>query len=228
MAFNYSPKIVTNGLVVCLDAANRNSYTSGSAVWRDISKGGSDAALINGPTFSPVNAGTIVFDGTNDYAVGSLSDPTALNTNGSTVEAWVYHLGIASKVQRYVSTFPPGLEQAVIRFDGAVTNTVLRYYIVTTTGYKFLTSYNEIYVNNWYHVVGTWDGTTQRLYKNNVLSLSSAQTGTLVTGSSTSYMLSLETESLNGYMPIARIYNRALSAAEIQQNFNAQKARFGL
>jgi hypothetical protein len=67
MAFNYSPKVVTDGLVLYLDAANPNSYVSGSTTWRDISRGGSNGTLINGPTYSSANGGSIVFDGTNDY-----------------------------------------------------------------------------------------------------------------------------------------------------------------
>ena len=60
--------IVTNGLVLALDAANRRSYISGSFVWNDISGNRNSGSLINGPTFDSANGGSIVFDGTNDYA----------------------------------------------------------------------------------------------------------------------------------------------------------------
>jgi hypothetical protein len=67
MAFNYSPKIVTDGLVLCLDAANNRSYPGSGTAWTDLSRGGNNGALTNGPTFNSANGGSIVFDGTNDY-----------------------------------------------------------------------------------------------------------------------------------------------------------------
>jgi hypothetical protein len=66
MAFNYSPKIVTDGLVLYLDAANPKSYPGSGTVWRDISRTGANGTLINGPTFDSGNGGSIVFDGVND------------------------------------------------------------------------------------------------------------------------------------------------------------------
>ena len=58
MAFNYSPKIVTNGLVLCLDAANPKSYVSGSTKWNDLSKNYLNGTLTNGPTFNSANGGS--------------------------------------------------------------------------------------------------------------------------------------------------------------------------
>ena len=63
------PNIVTNGLVLSLDAANTKSYISGSTVWKDLSRGGNDGTLVNSPTFNTGSGGSIVFDGVNDYAV---------------------------------------------------------------------------------------------------------------------------------------------------------------
>jgi len=67
MAFSYSPKIATDGLVLCLDAANNRSYPGSGTAWTDLSRGGNNGALTNGPTFNSANGGSIVFDGTNDY-----------------------------------------------------------------------------------------------------------------------------------------------------------------
>ena len=67
MATQYAfGKIITDGLVLCLDAADRNSYVSGSSTWRDVA-GSNNGTLTNGPTFSSSNGGSIVFDGSNDY-----------------------------------------------------------------------------------------------------------------------------------------------------------------
>jgi hypothetical protein len=220
--------IVTDGLVLNLDATNTNSYPGSGTTWNDTSKYNNPSTLFNGPTFLRERGrGSIVFDGVDDFATGSFANPSVLNTNAITLETWVYHTTLSTTVQRYISTFPSGLEQAVIRFDGPQGEHTLRFYIVTSTGYKFITIPNQIYVNNWYHVVGTWDGTSQALYKNTALLQASNQTGTLVT-SPLVYYLSLSVESMNGYMSIARIYNKALTPTEIQQNYNAIKSRFGL
>ena len=87
MAYNFSPKIVTDGLVLYLDAANTKSYVSGSTVWNDISRGGNNGSLINGPTFISGNGGSIVFDGVNNYV--EFGDVLDLGTNSMTVNQWV-------------------------------------------------------------------------------------------------------------------------------------------
>jgi hypothetical protein len=76
MGFNYSPKIVTDGLVLCLDAANSRSYPGSGTTWFDLSGNGNNGTLANGPTFNANNNGSIVFDGTNDYV-----EITNRNTN---------------------------------------------------------------------------------------------------------------------------------------------------
>ena len=95
MAFNYSPKIVTDGLVLCLDAANPRSYASGSTSWLDLRRSQNNGILVNGPTFSSIAGGSIRYDGINDYTSGTISN---LNTNAITLEAWVYHLAISNNV----------------------------------------------------------------------------------------------------------------------------------
>jgi hypothetical protein len=71
MGLNHSPRIVTDGLVLCLDAANRRSYPGSGNTWIDLSGNGYHLTLTNGPTYSSNNSGGIVFDGINDYALGT-------------------------------------------------------------------------------------------------------------------------------------------------------------
>jgi hypothetical protein len=88
MAFYRGPQIVKDGLVLWLDAANNKSYTSGSAIWRDMSSNNNSGSLINSPAFSSANNGSIVFDGVDDYVncgIGSL-----LNiTSSVTLMCWI-------------------------------------------------------------------------------------------------------------------------------------------
>ena len=62
----HSPRIITDGLVLCLDAANRQSYPGSGTVWTDLA-GSNNGTLTNGPTFSSANGGSIVFDGVDDF-----------------------------------------------------------------------------------------------------------------------------------------------------------------
>ena len=66
MATFYSPRIVTDGLVLHLDAGNRRSYVSGSTIWTDLVNNSRTGSLVNGPTFDSSNQGSIVFDGVNE------------------------------------------------------------------------------------------------------------------------------------------------------------------
>jgi len=78
MAFNNGPRITTNGLVLCLDASDRNSYPGTGTTWYDVSGNGYNATLTNGPTWS--STGYFIFDGSNDYADISLNLRNSNNT----------------------------------------------------------------------------------------------------------------------------------------------------
>ena len=86
MATKYSPKTVTNGLVLSLDAANTKSYPKSGTTWTDLSGNSNNGTLTNGPTFSAVNGGCIVFDGVDDYV--DVSDASTLNSNTQTINIW--------------------------------------------------------------------------------------------------------------------------------------------
>jgi hypothetical protein len=81
-------QIVTDGLVLCLNASDRNSYVSGSTTWNDVSGRGNNGTLTNGPTFNSANGGSIVFDGTNDFV--NCGNNTSLNLNKHTICFWFY------------------------------------------------------------------------------------------------------------------------------------------
>ena len=89
MSFNFSPRIVRDGLVLYLDAANNKSYTSGSTNWIDLSTGLNNGALQNAPTFNGSNYGNIVFDGINEYASFS-TNPNLYFTGTSPYTLSVY------------------------------------------------------------------------------------------------------------------------------------------
>ena len=88
MGVAYNSRIVTDGLALCLDAANSKSYPGSGSTWTDLSGNGNNATLTNGPTYSSANGGSIVFDGVNDY-VAPTGLTNALWQGNWTVSFWV-------------------------------------------------------------------------------------------------------------------------------------------
>ena len=86
--FAYSPKIITNGLVLYLDAGNSLSYPGSGTIWTDLSRSQVSGSLLNGPTYNSANNGSIVFDGSNDYV--DCGNNSSLNAPDEiTLSAWI-------------------------------------------------------------------------------------------------------------------------------------------
>jgi hypothetical protein len=168
--------------------------------------------------------GSFTFDGVNDFA--SASDNTALNTQTPTVEVWVktnattqngfwFEKGTVNS--QYALFQEGGLIQWRMNIGG-VTN-------LSTTTASFMNT------SNWFQVVGTYTSGSRILYINGVQVNSDAQTGTISTNSSGMFIGAYGTGTgyfYNGALSICRVYNRVLSAAEVLQNFNATRGRYGI
>lgn len=230
MAFSYSPKIVTDGLVLYLDAANSYSYVSGSLNWNDLSRSQISGSLINGPTFSSANNGSIVFDGVNDYA--ALGTFSGLGSSNRTLEIWFQVLTLsASGGKRIVSFVKDDATDDVPAFT--IT------YGTTTSSLDFGfggTPYNgyitgmSFALNTWVCLVGSINSNTMTVYKDNILINSVTNTGTVATnplGYVGRYNANYGQYG-NIRVGIVKLYNRSLSASEILQNYNATKTRFNL
>jgi hypothetical protein len=231
MAFNYSPKIVTDGLVLYLDAANQYSYVSGSTSWNDISRGGNNGTLVNGPTYNSANGGSIVFDGTNDYV------QTTYNTDlliGYTLSAWFnpFSLSLNGPI-----IFKPDSTHLSPNFSN-----ITRLYINTSGVLDFFWTNNiQFYLastslplaNIWYHAVGVYSSANNSisLYLNGILKSTTPTSGTTIVANQP-YLIGRTDPTNNiyfkGNIASTQIYNRALSATEVLQNYNATKTRFGL
>jgi hypothetical protein len=208
--------IVSNGLVLYLDASNRISYVSGSTTWNDVSRSGNNGTLINGPTFNSANGGNIVFDGTNDFVSGSC---TTVNANvGMTTFIWV-RTSITSPQVFFSHT--SGVNDGFrLEIDGGQ-------FLLTFGGVANYSSGNSVSDGNWKQLVVTTVGTTGRIYINGNL-VASPTVGTMQ-GTPNQFVISGSTiRFLNGNVASVILYNRALSAAEVLQNFNATRTRFGL
>jgi hypothetical protein len=246
MGFNYSPKIVTDGLVLCLDAANSRSYPGSGTTWNDLSRNGNNGTLTNGPTFNSTNGGSIVFDGSNDY-VNLESIRTQMLTYTSSVT-----FDIVFNMTQWVNNFYNGILTLSRNPDpGAGTQAYLLSYIDGGGSGKFVVQFgnsnglvgstllspSQIQTNTIYNFTTTYSNGTGSLYQNGIL------VNTVVNSTSTLYNINQNNffiggdsrynpgtagRYFNGLVYNAKIYNRALSATEIQQNYNAHKTRFGL
>ena len=227
MAFSYSPKIVTDGLVLYLDAANTRSYPGTGTVWTDLSRSGNNGTLTNGPTFNSGNGGSIVFDGVNDYVKPPAS--TTLQLTNFTLSSWV-KINVQNINQYIIDTstnasFGYGYSYRInsdnkIRFWSYDAN-------------NNLNSNTIISPNIWYNILVTYNNTSklQSIYINGVFDISNTHTNPFVVSTVTNLQIggsSILGGYLNGNIAQSSIYNRALLSSEIQQNFNATKTRFGL
>ena len=237
MSFHYSPKIVTNGLVLALDAANKKSYPGSGTSILDLSGNSNDGVLTNGPTFDSGNGGSIIFDNSNDYINVPINNNLILNSAG-TIEAWV-------KIKNLGGSYDNTI---VMKGDGA-SWTNLHYILFEPSGYDVMmlstsngtstTNLNgvktpSLSTNTWYHIVANWQGVDfNRIYLNGELSQEKT-TGIYQPKDTTAscFFQIGRTYSNNYYfdgnIAITKIYNRALSSQEILQNYNATKSRFGL
>jgi hypothetical protein len=224
--------IVTSGLVLYVDAGYNPSYPGTGTTWSDVSGNGNNGTLVNGPTFDSANGGSIVFDGVDDF-VNFGSSVSLLNfiyTNSFSTEVWMrWDGGSQPNNAGHLIGKTYGNYRSFLITDtnpGRITFRLDSNGQTTDTG-------NIISPNLWYHVVCTWNPTTfnAKVFVNGVERASTTNTLTDWTITSGNFQIGNspgENYYFNGNISIGRVYNNTLSPTEILQNFNAQKARFGL
>jgi hypothetical protein len=221
LAFHYSPRVVTDGLVLYLDAANPYSYVSGSLNWNDLSRSQTSGSLINGPTYSSANLGSIVFDGVDDR----VQCPKVITTVAFTVSMWIN----ISTIIRAESNF---LTQDVNNDVGRLLLRVLSTgRIEIFIGGNRFSSSSVVSINTWYHITCTRDNSGfGSIYVNGFLDSSGNLNTNLITDTNTviAYFPRIPGSSFPGRVATTQIYNRALPQIEVLQNYNATKGRFGL
>jgi hypothetical protein len=227
MAISRGPKIVTNGLVLALDAADRNSYPRSGTSWLDLSGNNNTCTLTNGPTFSNTNGGNIVFDGTNDYVTRS-SVATNLSA-GVSMEMVFKSTDMNSRAQGFMQYNILGTSYYINFYTDGTGKLRWETWVPVPTGGAFYSS-TTLSNNTWYHAIGTYNSNgSSVLYINgsnvgngsySAASYSSTYTTTFTIGEYAGY--------LSGNVALTRIYNRALTATEVLQNYNATRSRFGL
>jgi len=211
----YSHGVVQNGLVLNLDASKFYSYPKSGTTWTDLSGNGNTGTLQNTPTYSSANGGTLVFDGTNQYV-----STTFATTAGQAVTyaGWVYD------TQTVDGTFRNFVDSISVK-PMIWWNSSGRIEFDTTSG-GFTTS--TIYRAQWVYVaLSKPSGSSSPSYYVNgfLVGTGSVYSTPAVTPT---WLNRGASNTWKGNCSIIQAYNRALTAAEIQQNFNATKSRFGL
>jgi hypothetical protein len=209
-------------------ATTFNPYYIGNTTWRDISGRDYNGTLTSGPLFNTSNKGNILFDGTNDnIQLGSAS--TFLPTSTITINSWA-KTNVTGVYKKLFVTVTAGVSTITgIYFSLGPSPDNIYIGIITSSGSQYATSTTNPSTSLFSNFCGTYDGANIKLYLNGALIATKAQTGTIVnTGIGRISGYDNNTEVWDGNIATFSIYNRALSAAEVSQNYEATKTRFGL
>lgn len=226
--FSNGPTVVTNGLVLALDAGDRNSYVSGSTTWFDLT-GVNNGTLTNGPTFNTGSGGSIVFDGVDDYMENtSLS---TFNSQSLSISWWIN--GNTQSGKSYTNTGPGKfLNSSWASFDSntdVFNNSNIKCYVYNgSTDYKIIVP--NTLDGNWHNISWTYNNNSFSVYKDSILVSTISTTGNISYNSGNLRLANYQSSNpyFNGKFSNVLIYNRALSSDEVLQNYNATKGRFGL
>lgn len=211
--------IVTNGLVLNLDAANPRSYPPpyNGTVWRDLSGNNKNGTLTNGLTFSSAHGGGIVFDGVDDYV-------TFPSTQTHTVHIWAKaDVGFTNGLQGIICNSLNG--DGSLRFENNSFRIASADLNDMQTGYPldlWINGVKNPRVNNSYYQIPDGRSLTQNFF----VSVKADPTRYTSTVSTLSH--NFNSRRFKGIIYSVLLYNRWLTDTEILQNFNATRARFGI
>ena len=223
MAVEYNiAKIVTDGIALALDAGNIKSYPGSGTTWSDLTSNSNDLTLTNGPVYSSTDGGIFDFDGTDDYATTSGSTLSISASQDFSFDAWIKidDTGINSifNIGDY------SLLTGFVFYTASPTGNLSVY-----TNNTFAFSSGAVTANAWAHVALSRSGSTVTVY----LNTSSVGTFTQSAALSGQFDLAISkyggsySNAHNGKISNARLYiGKALTSAEVTQNYNALKNRY--
>ena len=224
------PNIVTDGLVLHLDAANTKSYPGSGTTWLDKSGYRNNGTLTNGPTYSSLNGGNIVFDGTNDIVnIGASSKYLSAY---HAYEVWIKTSGLGTNTVSGILGISYGLTINLVSGGN------LQYAVYSNESSSYIIYDNTTGVNlfdaKWHHIVCTRGVSAYSIYIDGAIN----RTGGPGSWTGTNIWAAMDAQIGNnpnnvnllymGAIAIVKVYNKALSAQEVLQNYNATKSRFNL
>lgn len=233
MGISYNTSTVRDGLVLHLDAANKKSYAGTGTTWKDLSGNGNNGTLVNGVGYSTDNKGCMTFDGVNDHTIVSSNVSIPYGSSARTISIWFYtnsttwednvnnlfFYGTGSTGNAFGIDFLSYPTMEVYTWGGAGRDLA------------FNTTYSQV---GWKNISVTYDGvTTILIYENEIFTQTLTLGSTCDTLTSDVYVGSLNPSVFaglyyDGKISNTLIYNRVLTAAEIKQNFEALRGRYGI
>jgi hypothetical protein len=223
MGITYNPKVITDGLVFCLDAASKRSYPGTGTAWTNL-VGGNNGTLTNGPTFSSDNGGSIVFDGSDDYAHFPSNSAGIQFSGDITVEVFLKPSTLSGTWNNFVTKWFGGQDwHFALKGDSGG----YKLNVYTSSDYDLYAN-SFIPANEWFLASFTLvNGGLLTFYKNGVQDGSHSSVSR---SNSAGYLRISDHRSgygiTNGMVSSVRIYNRALTADEVLQNYNTTRGRF--
>lgn len=233
----HNPRIVTDGLVLCLDAANPKSYPGSGTTWKDLSKNSNDGTLINGVGYSEDNQGSMVFDGVNDRAD---TNYTLINGTDASPPINIEFVINPDETQPEVTRAPLWIGSAYYSgFGMRYTGSIFQIWLRTSAG--IFTNTLPLQSGVFQHVVLGYGGQanpSMYSYINGILNTDRSVTFAAFNLNLSSYPFRIALPQttggssasgyFNGKIASVKIYNRALSESEIKQNFQALRGRYGI
>jgi len=221
--YNNIENIVTDSLVYSLDASNPNSYSGTGTTWYDLSGNNKNFILSGPPTFLKNNSGSLSYSSQYAYA----SSPVAFTR--FTIDCWVKFNPIPVGIYPCVltQTYPNSTNQlnyalGFCNFTGKFNGG-----FYDAFGWHCPTGITPV-TGVWYHAAVTYDGSAVKFYINGALDSSLSYSGTPYSLGASDWIGRRwdSNEFLNAEIPVVRLYNKALTASEIAQNYNAAKDKY--
>ena len=243
MGVSYNPRIVTDGLVFCVDAASPRSYPGAGTTWTDLTTNKNNGTLTNGPTFDSANGGSIVFDGSDDYVgLGTSIQNEIISTQSYSIVTWIYPT-VDPSDSGFIANYhgnatAPNRNGLALR---RLSNGRIRHIINDSGDGNYIaidSESNSCPVNTWSHVVCTWNGgstsSSLDIYINSQSSIgNSLDNGSFNDLKSSALEMRIgrvqflaSSPHFTGNISLVQIYNKLLSVEEIKQNYKATKGRF--
>jgi len=237
MGLGHSPLISTNGLVLCLDAANPKSYSGSGTTWSDLSGNGNTATIVNSPSYVSSGGGYFSFNGSSQYASIPYTSVLA-PTSQITYEAFAYLANWnVSNDMRILSKTETGGYQIGIN-EGIIGSGNVGSILWLGGAYRQVKVARTTLSSGWHHLAFTCDGRYFRMYVDSVnvstydhgsvVSISYSNNNHFLVGAEPGGGTTVAGNYFSGRISSVKVYNRGLSASEIQQNFEALRGRFGI
>jgi hypothetical protein len=239
MAGTVAPNVVTDGLVLYLDAANTKSYPGSGTTWTDIAAG-NNGTLINGPTFNSANGGSIVFDGVDDYVSIPNNNSLVFGNNNFTVSIWI-KTPLASTGEGTPSQWGPIISKGCGTSapsgtwwfaQNSTNSNRITFNISSNPGGTFVTgTTTPILLDGWHNIVFTRIGSTGSMYTDSTLTNTDTSSDSNLSSTTPLWIAGTSpsaTKRTSMTLSQVQIYNRSLSAIEVLQNYNSIKTRYGL